>query len=213
MIIVLMIFGVIITFLLYVTGVIKPEKFEKIETRTGGKKKLLLLDIDNTLTDINPSESTRLLNAAIDNGYELGVITASDRPIEMLCNGRVGNEIRSPFMPDILCERIYNNNYKTFNTYSITLGNPDYPRSEFVYSTNPYKYGLRKGKQAQQSKDDMKFDQVIILDDQKIVCDSINKTTDDNILAIQINNKNLRDSVSISNPSLKKIFGEYIERD
>lgn len=177
----------------------------------GANKKLLLVDIDDTLTNINPVTSTEVLKFAVTNGYDLGVITASNRPPQMLCDGARGNKSQSPYMPDFLCEYLHRTDYKTYNNYTMTMGQPhDIDRTHpYLDVNNRYKYGWRKGVQASIVRDALNFDEVVILDDQRVVCDGINHSTNDQITAFIVDNKIPDQSVDIHhNHALRKRLSE-----
>jgi len=171
------------------------------------KNNYVFLDLDLTITDIHPDVTTRFINYVLANGFNVGVVTASNRPIEMLCSDDTANTQMSPFMPDILCRELFKSDNIHYNNYTTTMGTQTPLNHEALNIQDVYMYGRRKGVQLLLSKQQLKADHIIMLDDQHVVCEGINQVTDSSITPFKINNKVKETSLDLSfNKPLKLLI-------
>ena len=112
-------------------------------------KGIVFFDIDDTLT--NTSENVEnLISYCLNENYKVGIITASNRPIDYVCNSKSGlkNNFNSPWMSNLLCKHMAKDNFKTYNTLSLTNGKNikiPYEIQNPPYTFRFERYGLQKG--------------------------------------------------------------------
>jgi hypothetical protein len=90
---------------------------------TNRKRGIVYFDIDDTLTTMTPEDKESVINYCIDKGYEVGIITASDRPIESLGTRNGSTSLTCPsWMPHKLYTCMENVDFETYNSQSLTSG-------------------------------------------------------------------------------------------
>lgn len=114
----------------------KVSKFYKRKSDT--PKGIVFFDIDDTLTNISREEIESVVNHCKNKGYEIGIITASLRTPEYVCDKNKANIINSNWAANELCRELNKNNFKLFNSLSTTGGSfifkfPEYERDEYFY--------------------------------------------------------------------------------
>jgi hypothetical protein len=77
----------------------------------------------------------------LDSGYEIGIITASDRSIRDICG--VNNEPFNTWMSPLLCRYLNSNGFYMYNSYTLTAG-ADIPFPNFGNDTSR-STGRKKG--------------------------------------------------------------------
>ena len=98
------------------------------------KKGICYFDIDDTLTSAK-GNIKNLMKKCIDNNFAVGIITASSRKIEDICDG---DKSKQPWMPDLLCKQ-FKYNPSLYNSSVILSGKPR------LTPNIPYdKYGIVK---------------------------------------------------------------------
>lgn len=85
-------------------------------------KGIVYFDIDDTLSTAHFNHKEAAIDAILNKGYGVGIITASDRTIEHVCSGNQANQELSPWMPDSLCGWMSNRDFDTYNSRSLTAG-------------------------------------------------------------------------------------------
>lgn len=200
-IILLVIFlSVIILFSLILSEkiVIRSKFAHKKNTR---KKGIVFFDIDDTLSTIPKEENHKIIKHCIDSNYDIGIVTASKRPINFVCNNYTPSNI-SRWAPSILCNKLQENNFKTFNSLVVTSGQPYYILNEaYKYDKDKYIYGKLKGLQIlktiqQMNIENLKNYDVILVDDQLDVLEGA-KQVAPFIRQIHVNNNNIKNRLSI----------------
>jgi hypothetical protein len=81
-------------------------------------KGICYFDIDNTLTTAqgNPDD---IINECLNNDFAVGIITASSRKVNNICNG---DKASQHWMSDILCKQFNENNAKMYNSSVLVAG-------------------------------------------------------------------------------------------
>lgn len=133
---------------------------------------IVFFDIDDTLTTMTESDREIVIQHCLDKNYDVGIITASDRPIEHVVNpdGTANVEI-SPWMPEKLARYLYDTDFQTYNSWSLTTGlNCPFPR----FKLDNRIFGWKKGWQMEMSINEFGYDRskCFLFDDQKLVLDS-----------------------------------------
>jgi len=100
------------------------------------KKGVCYFDIDATLTTAqgNPND---IVQECMNNDFDIGIITASDRKLRDVCDGE---NPRESWMPGKLCKRL-SENPRLFNSHTSIAGSDTFPSS---YPSNK-DYGYKKG--------------------------------------------------------------------
>lgn len=103
----------------------KPKYIPKyIPKSTPEKTKgICYFDIDGTLTTAN-GDRDAIMRECLDNNFAIGIITASNRKIEDVCDGDVPRE---NWMPKLLCEQFNKNGGKMYNSTRVVAGNTNFP--------------------------------------------------------------------------------------
>lgn len=134
-----MIIITILIFLLFVFVIFLILKKKRSVSNFHMKKKgIIFFDIDDTLTNISHEEIKKVVKYSKEKGYEVGIITASLRTPKYVCDKNKANLITSKWVTDELCSELNKNNFKLFNSLSVTNGNfifkfPDYEKDEYFY--------------------------------------------------------------------------------
>lgn len=136
---------------------------------------VVFFDIDYTLSDMPECDQETIIQHCLDRGYDIGIITASDRPIHYLvhCYGTANKEL-SPWMSNTMAKYLHTTNFRTYNTMSLTTG-IELPFPNFPYPSIRM-YGWKKGWQMKVAIDKFGYDKrkCYLFDDQKIVLESAN---------------------------------------
>jgi len=158
---------------------------------------IVFFDIDYTLSNMPECDRETIIQHCIDKGYDVGIITASNRPIHYLvnCDGTANKEL-SPWLSNTLAKYLHDTNFRTYNTMSLTTG-VELPFPNFEYDHRMY--GLKKGWQMKVSIDKFRYNKskCYMFDDQKIVLDSANDICD-GVNYIHIDNNNPFRQLNIS---------------
>lgn len=130
---------------------------------------IVFFDIDDTLSNMPMKDRDNIIRYCIDKGYDVGIITASNRPKWYVINhdGTPNTEL-SPWMSPILARQIFDTNFKTYNTMSLTAGtNVPFP----AFPIHPKMYGWKKGWQMNKAIEENGYDRSksFLFDDQPIV--------------------------------------------
>jgi hypothetical protein len=84
------------------------------------KRGICYFDIDGTLTHMQ-GNGEEIIQECIDKGFAVGIVTASGRTPEMVCEG---DRSKVPWMPDNLCKYMNNNDFITYNSKRNLSGTP-----------------------------------------------------------------------------------------
>jgi hypothetical protein len=105
-------------------------------------KGIVYFDIDDTLTTMETDDREKIIQHCIDKGYEVGIITASDRTIDSLRFVEIFTDVSKRWLPKTLYSYMKTNDFETYNSYSITGGT----RMEFPsFGNDIYTVGRKKG--------------------------------------------------------------------
>lgn len=98
-------------------------------------KGICYFDIDGTLITAN-GNIDEMMKTCLDNNFDIGIITASPRTLDMLCNLETG-ESKEKWMSDILCKRFSETSGRLFNSSNTVAGKsilpPNYPKKSVDY--------------------------------------------------------------------------------
>ena len=112
----------------------KPVKTHLKNTKTKG---ICYFDIDGTLTTANGNRDL-MVQECLDNNFDVGIITASNRKISDMCSG---NKANVDWMSDILCKKLNENGGKMYNSRDIIAGEKNFPLN-YPHNKDP---GYKKG--------------------------------------------------------------------
>ena len=106
-------------------GSICQESFTPTETLKSdtSPKGICYFDIDNTLTTAK-GDRDEMMQHCLDNNFAIGIITASGRNIEDVCEG---NNPKEHWMPRLLCEQFNRDGGKMFNSTRVVAGSTILP--------------------------------------------------------------------------------------
>lgn len=138
-------------------------------------KGIVYFDIDKTLTTSTKQENNKIIKFCIDNGFAVGIITASNRRVSNLCF-ELNTFEQSAWMPDILCTQFKETNGKMFNSAvevdgkEITSTYPlNYPHGKsqgFIKGFNMI-FGRNK------NYPNIPDNRIVLFDDQQLVIDDV----------------------------------------
>ena len=132
---------------------------------------ICFFDIDDTLTSSSDSVDD-IVDECVKNNFEVGIVTASYRDIDHVCNPEKNNN----FYSKKLCDQLKKNNYKTFNSLLVTAGNKKIPE-KIKFEIDKQNYGLVKALQIEYSKtvldENINDKNVIFFDDQTAILNSV----------------------------------------
>lgn len=135
-------------------------------------KGICYFDIDGTLTTA-PGDSSykdKMMQECLDNDFAIGIITASNRRIEDVCDGSCA---KVPWMSNLLCKQFAENGGKMFNSTRVVAGNGIFP-SEYPHDKDQ---GYIKGFDMKYGRDkfypDIEDKCVVLFDDQQPVLDGM----------------------------------------
>ena len=132
-------------------------------------KGICYFDIDGTLISAT-GDRDEIIQVCLDNNFAVGIITASARKIDHICNGNKG---RFNWMPDLLCKQFNENGGKMYNSVVIVAGDSIFP-GNYPHGASP---GYIKGFNMKYGRD--KFyphvpdNMVVLFDDQQPVLDGV----------------------------------------
>jgi len=112
--------------------------------KLNSKKGIVFFDIDDTLSTIPKQKNQEIIKHCIENGYDIGIVTASKRPINYVCNNSQTNHM-SQWAPDILCEELHKHNFVTYNSHVVTTGEEFSISNAPQYNFDKHIYGKLKG--------------------------------------------------------------------
>ena len=92
-------------------------------TGTTGFKGICYFDIDGTLITAKGDRDT-MMQECLDNNFAIGIITASPRTVDMICDG---DKARESWMSDLLCKQFKENNAKMYNSTTEVAGSKIFP--------------------------------------------------------------------------------------
>ena len=136
-------------------------------------KGICYFDIDGTLISANGS-TDEMIKVCLDNNFAVGIITASTRKIEHICDGDKG---RFDWMPNLLCKQFSENGGKMYNSIVVVSGDSIFPRDYPHWASNGVNPGYIKGFNMKYGRD--KFyphvpdEMVVLFDDQQPVLDGV----------------------------------------
>jgi hypothetical protein len=106
---------------------INAENEENVSNKIKG---ICYFDIDGTLTTSN-SNKDLMVQECLDNNFDVGIVTASNRKLSDICSGDKANV---PWMSDILCKKFNETEGKLYNSRDIIGGKdifpPNYPHNK-----------------------------------------------------------------------------------
>ena len=160
---------VLVLVLSFIVNLLYKKFFKKsVNTFLNVKPKLkgiVYFDIDDTLSTARFDDKNKAINSILEKGYGVGIVTASDRPINHVCSGNQANKQFSPWMPDALCDWMSNRDFDTYNSWSLTAGK----KTEFPHFGGMYEeMGHKKGWQMKSGMDLLGIENasnVILFDD------------------------------------------------
>lgn len=134
-------------------------------------KGICYFDIDDTLTTAK-GDKDEIVKQCLDNNFAIGIITASTRKVEDICEG---SKAKVEWMSDLLCEQFQKNNAKMYNSASVVAGSEvfpvDYPIGE--------SHGIIKGYNMEYGRKtfypNVSDKCVVLFDDQQRVLDDVKK--------------------------------------
>ena len=97
-----------------------------------GVKGICYFDIDGTLTT-SQQDQNDLVKQCLDNNFAVGIVTASGRTIDHICDG---NKPIVPWMPSKICEQFNKNNGKMYNSLRVLAGTSLYKEIPKDYPVN-----------------------------------------------------------------------------
>ena len=136
---------------------------------------ILFFDIDATMSDMPVNDRDFVMQYCVNKGYDIGIITASDRPKWYLVNedGSPNYEF-SPWITPIMSKILFDTKFKNYNTMTLTGGRIE----RFPYFPEDRKmYGWKKGWQMDKAIIDGGYDRSksYLFDDQMIVLDAVSE--------------------------------------
>lgn len=136
---------------------------------------VVFFDIDDTLSTMRMCDQDDIIQHCLDKGYDVGIITASDRPIDYLVNrDGTANKDKSPWMSGKLARYLHDTGFRTYNSRSLTRGIPSsFPN----FRRDARMFGWKKGYQMRVAVDEFGYDpsKSYLLDDQAIVLRAANE--------------------------------------
>ena len=145
----------------------------------GNTKGICYFDIDGTLTTAKKGEANAMMQECLDNDFAIGIITASSRTVDMLCDG---DKSKFEWMPSLLCKQFSENNAKMYNSTVEIAGKKDLPRDYNNIKTNTQ--GYVKGWTMKYGRDlvdkNIPDKCIVLFDDQEHVLSDV-KTFDNNL--------------------------------
>jgi len=158
----ILIFGCFIGYFLYKYFFSKKSVSSYLNRQSSKLKGIVYFDIDDTLSTAQFDDKNKAIDTLLDNGYGVGIVTASDRTINDVCYGNRANQQLSPWMPDSLCGWMSSRDFNTYNSRSLTAGK----KTTFPHFGGMYEeIGRKKGWQMQQGMDLFGTSNVILFDD------------------------------------------------
>ena len=134
-------------------------------------KGICYFDIDDTLTSAI-GDKEELMKECLDNNFAIGIVTASGRKIEHMCDGDNPTQY---WMPKTLCKQFNKDGGKMYNSATFVGGKsaapPNYPHNE--------DYGYKKGFDMEYGRKtfypDIQKKCVVLFDDQTPVMDGVHR--------------------------------------
>lgn len=148
-----------------------------------GIKGICYFDIDDTLSTAI-GDRNEMMKQCLDNNFDIGIITASSRKIEDICDG---DKAKVSWMPDLLCKQFKKNDGHMFNSTNTIAGKKVLPKGYPSEKDHGYIKGF-----------DMKYGRdtfyrgipdkcIVLFDDQQPVIDGVH--TFNSNLETQCSNK------------------------
>ena len=156
------------------TYVFSKKSVSSFLKRKSKLKGIVYFDIDDTLSTAHFHNKDEAIEAILDKGYGVGIVTASDRTINDVCFGNQANEQLSPWMPNALCDWMASRDFNTYNSRSLTAGK----KTTFPHFGGMYEeIGRKKGWQMKNGMDlfGLKDDSSVILfdDNARVIQDAM----------------------------------------
>jgi hypothetical protein len=132
-------------------------------------KGICYFDIDGTLITAN-GDRDKMMKHCLDNNFAIGIITASNRTVDDICDG--DNPIES-WMPKILCEQFNKNKGKMFNSTKIVSGSTVLPSTYPVNRDQGYIKGFDMTYGRDLFYPNIPDKCIVLFDDQKSVIEGV----------------------------------------
>lgn len=113
------------------------DEVENVENISNKIKGICYFDIDGTLTTANGNRDL-MVKECLDNNFDVGIITASNRKLSDMCSG---NKANVPWMSDILCKKFNETGGTLYNSRDNIAGQNKFP-SNYPHNKDP---GYKKG--------------------------------------------------------------------
>jgi hypothetical protein len=141
----------------------------------GSTKGICYFDIDGTITTAN-GDRDKMMRQCLDNNFAVGIITASPRRIEDICNG---DKAKDRWMSDLLCKQFQDNGAKMYNSTKNIAGSTVFPSGYPAHQEQ----GIIKGFDMTFGRDsfykDIPDKCIVLFDDQQPVLDGVRKFNPD----------------------------------
>jgi hypothetical protein len=132
-------------------------------------KGICYFDIDNTLTSAQ-GDRDEMMRQCLDNNFAIGIITASNRKLEDVCDG---DKPREPWMSELLCKQFNKNGARMYNSTSVVAGSTVFP-ANYPFGKDQ---GYIKGYDMKYGRDtfykDIPDKCIVLFDDQQPVLDGV----------------------------------------
>lgn len=143
------------------------------------KKGICYFDIDDTLTSATDNTGD-IIQECIDKDFAVGIITASCRTIDHICDK---NKSKYSWMPDKLCKQFRENGGRMYNSLNTVAGKSQFPKDYPYKKLDIQDYGYIKGYNMKYGRDTfyphIKDNNVILFDDQRHVIEGVNRFNKD----------------------------------
>ena len=115
----LFILSILVLIFLFFSHQYKKNKNIKSKKPVG----ICYFDIDGTLTTAD-GDRNEMMKVCLDNNFDIGIITASPRTLDMICDG---DKSKEPWMSNTLCKRFKETGGKLFNSTTSIAGSTNFP--------------------------------------------------------------------------------------
>ena len=171
---VIIIYSIFIYFIINKFFNINDNLFKPLILLSSGYKGICYFDIDGTLITAN-GDRDEMMKTCLDNNFDIGIITASPRTLDMLCNLDTGKS-KEKWMPDTLCKRFSDTGGMLFNSSNTVAGKNHLPTN---YPKDSSDYGYIKGFDMTFCRDsfypDIPDKCLLLFDDDPIYIKGVNK--------------------------------------
>jgi hypothetical protein len=132
-------------------------------------KGICYFDIDDTLTTAH-GDRNEMMRQCLDNNFDIGIITASNRKLTDICNG---DKPREPWMPELLCKQFNNKGPRLYNSATVVTGNTVFPSNYPIGKDHGYIKGFDMKYGRDSFYKDIQDKCVVLFDDQQPVLDGV----------------------------------------